>query len=162
MVKTHVLFGACFLILSVRLSPLRPAFPFSPLLPVCTRLTRVALACCASRAQTAGALLLTWSVWWLAVVGSSVPARRPFFKAADVVPVLVKERAQLDAEGCVRVLAGGRVAVCEFLRAHLRRFFAVLAAASVLAAALLAPFWRADRGKGGGECEGQMSSFDAF
>ncbi len=39
--------------------------------------------------STAGALLLTWSIWWLAVVGPSVPARRPFFAPAQEVPALV-------------------------------------------------------------------------
>jgi hypothetical protein len=38
---------------------------------------------------TAAALLLTWTVWWMAVVGSSAPARRPFYTPGDAVPALI-------------------------------------------------------------------------
>lgn len=58
--------------------------------------------------QTAGALLLTWSIWWVVVVGSSVPARRPFFKMVEEVPSLVRNGATGGKREVFEyVLAGG-------------------------------------------------------
>lgn len=34
-------------------------------------------------------LLFTWSIWWLATVGTSVPARRPFFLPGETPPTLI-------------------------------------------------------------------------
>jgi len=34
-------------------------------------------------------ILLTWSIWWVATVGTSVPARRPFYLPGDVPPPLI-------------------------------------------------------------------------
>lgn len=70
--------------------------------------------------STAGALLLTWSIWWLAVVGPSVPARRPFFAPPQQVPALVASTttatSSSNAEVFRDVLAGGWPTVNSVVR----------------------------------------------
>lgn len=48
--------------------------------------------------STTAALLLTWTVWWAAVVGTSVPARRPFFRTQDQVPDLIQRSTDATVE----------------------------------------------------------------
>lgn len=47
---------------------------------------------------TAGALLIAMTVWWMAVVGDSVPARRPFLRPEDQVPTLIEQATTLEAK----------------------------------------------------------------
>ncbi|GAB0495055.1 hypothetical protein MMPV_006352 [Pyropia vietnamensis] len=42
-------------------------------------------------------LLLTWSIWWLATVGTSVPARRPFFLPGESPPTLIARASPSSA-----------------------------------------------------------------
>lgn len=67
---------------------------------------------------TAAALLLTWSLWWMLVIGTSVPARRPFYKSADQLPSLIKRAAKMTStEVFAFSLHGGWPAANSALRA---------------------------------------------
>lgn len=57
---------------------------------------RVSFGACFLTMTTAAALLLTWTVWWMAVVGSSAPARRPFYQSGDAVPALISDATDAD------------------------------------------------------------------
>lgn len=58
--------------------------------------------------QTTGTLLLTWSCWWVRIIGPAVPARRPFFRPADSVPELARAASNYtDEDIYVYTLAGG-------------------------------------------------------
>lgn len=58
--------------------------------------------------QTTGTLLLTWSCWWVRIIGPSVPARRPFFRPAENVPELARTASNYTNEDVyVYTLAGG-------------------------------------------------------
>lgn len=70
--------------------------------------TRVPFGVCFLTMTTAAALLLTWSLWWLVVVGHSVPARRPFYRKVDQLPPLIQDAAEMkSAEVFEFALHGG-------------------------------------------------------
>jgi hypothetical protein len=58
---------------------------------------RVTFGACFLTMTTAAALLLTWTIWWMAVVGTSVPARRPFYRPEDKMPALIEEAAKVKS-----------------------------------------------------------------
>lgn len=75
---------------------------------------------------TCGTLLLIWTSWWLAVIGHSVPARRPFFTPVSNVPPLVVTAADREIEKIFTFsLAGGWPRVNSALR-FIAAFAAVL------------------------------------
>lgn len=57
---------------------------------------RVSFGACFLAMTTAAALLLTWTIWWLAVVGASAPARRPFYQPAREIPPLIADTTDAD------------------------------------------------------------------
>lgn len=67
-------------------------------------------------------LLLTWSIWWLATVGTSVPARRPFFLPGETPPSLIAQAASAATAAAPPApvfqysLAGGWPAAASALR----------------------------------------------
>ncbi|CAN8066206.1 unnamed protein product [Agarophyton chilense] len=78
---------------------------------------------------TCGTLLLTWTCWWLWIVGPSVPARRPFYNSLSDVPPLVREASSYSSEpifmyslaggwptrnSIVRLLASALAVLCSF------------------------------------------------
>lgn len=51
---------------------------------------------------------MTWTCWWMRVVGPSVPARRPFFRPSSDVPSLARNASNYaDEDVFVYTLAGG-------------------------------------------------------
>lgn len=90
---------------------------------------------CAS--QTTGTLLLTWSCWWVRIIGPSVPARRPFFRPAENVPELARLASNYtDVDIFVYTLAGG----WPTFNSVIRIFVSSLALLSSFSFALIALF----------------------
>jgi hypothetical protein len=70
--------------------------------------SRVAFGACFLTMTTVAALLLTWTVWWMAVVGSSVPARRPFYQTQRDAPIIITNVSKSAAEDVFQyALPGG-------------------------------------------------------
>ncbi|OSX80836.1 hypothetical protein BU14_0031s0007 [Porphyra umbilicalis] len=66
-------------------------------------------------------ILLTWSIWWVTTVGTSVPARRPFYLPGDVPPPLIAAGSPTAAASAPTnvfqySLAGGWPAAASGLR----------------------------------------------
>lgn len=98
---------------------------------------RVTFGSCFLAMATCAALLLTWSIWWVSVVGTSVPARRPFFRRVNNIPTLIQETAKITAEDIfVYALHGGWPAVNSAVRISA----SFLAIAASLSFAFIAAF----------------------
>jgi hypothetical protein len=96
---------------------------------------RVGFGACFLTMTTAAALLLTWTCWWMAVIGPSVPARRPFFTPNSSVPDIIQQASTVSTEQVFEyALHGG----WPTANSALRLLAALLAIASSLLFAYLA------------------------
>lgn len=91
--------------------------PYGPPIMGATSRTLFSLAFLVVAATSS--LLLTWSIWWLATVGTSVPARRPFFLPGETPPTLIAAASESSASPTPVFqysLAGGWPAAASGLR----------------------------------------------